>query len=197
MLFLNSLEKKRLLIISGTLICYLLNNDKGGRDMKKKNLSGSMFVMLCSIVLAVSLSSGGALMAQQHPAPAAVLATADGEQSDQRVEVTELKRTSGGTVNLKFAMVNDSNTEIQLYQDAFGAYGTISGVTLVDEKNKKKYFVVQDSENKYLCSSDLKRVKSKSRINLWAKFPAPPEDVEKISIVIPHFQPMDDVPISH
>jgi hypothetical protein len=164
--------------------------------MKKKNLSGSIFMMLCGIMLAVSLFYGRALMAQQHPVQATVLATADGEQSDQRVEVIELKRTSGGTVNLKFAMINDSDTEIQLYQDAFGAYGTISGVTLVDEKNRKKYFVVQDSENKYLCSSDLKKVKPKSRLNLWAKFPAPPEDVEKISIVIPHFQPMDDVPIS-
>jgi hypothetical protein len=35
-----------------------------------------------------------------------------------------------------------------------------------------------------------------SRLNLWAKFPAPPEDVKKISITIPHFAPLDDAPIS-
>jgi hypothetical protein len=163
--------------------------------MKKKNLSISMFVMICGIVLAVSLSTGRALMAQPHPGPAAALATADGEQPDQRVEVTELKRTSGGTVNLKFVMINDSNKDISFWQ-GFGDGNTISGVTLVDEKNKKKYFVVQDSENKCLCSSGLDRVKPMSRINLWAKFPAPPEDVEKISVSIPHFEPMDDVPIS-
>jgi hypothetical protein len=178
-----------------SLTGYLLNSGKGGRDMKKKNLSGSMFVMLFGIVLSVSLLTGRALKAQQHPSPAAVLATADGEQPDQRVEVTELRRTSGGTVNLKVVMINDSNRDIQFWQN-FGDGYTISGVTLVDEKNKKKYFVIQDSENKYLCSSGLDRVKPKSRINLWAKFPAPPEDVEKISIIIPHFQPVDDVPIS-
>jgi hypothetical protein len=152
-------------------------------------------MMLFSIVLAVSLTSGRALKAQQPPDPAAAIATADGEQPDQRVEVTQLKRTSGGTVNLKFVMINDSDNDISFWQ-GFGDNRTISGVTLVDEKNKKKYFVVQDSENKYLCSSGLDRVKPKSRINLWAKFPAPPEDVEKISVVIPHFQPADDVPIS-
>jgi hypothetical protein len=151
--------------------------------MKKKNSSIKIFVMLCGIVLGVSLSSGGVLMAQQHPGPAAALSAADGEQPDQRVEVTELKRTSGGTVNLKFVMINDSNKDISFWQN-FGGGNTISGVTLVDEKNKKKYFVVQDSERNCL------------RINLWAKFPAPPEDVEKISVSIPHFQPMDDVPIS-
>jgi hypothetical protein len=163
--------------------------------MKKKNSSIKIFVMLCGIVLGVSLSSGGVLMAQQHPGPAAALSAADGEQPDQRVEVTELKRTSGGTVNLKFVMINDSNKDISFWQN-FGGGNTISGVTLVDEKNKKKYFVVQDSERNCLCSSGLDRVKPKSRINLWAKFPAPPEDVEKISVSIPHFQPMDDVPIS-
>jgi hypothetical protein len=163
--------------------------------MKKKNFSINVFVMICGIVLAMSLSTGRTIMAQQHPGPTAALATADGEQPDQRVEVTELKRTSGGTVNLKFVMINDSNRDISFWQN-FGDNYTISGVTLVDEKNKKKYFVVQDSENKYLCSSGLDRVKPKSRINLWAKFPAPSDDVEKISVVVPHFQPMDDVPIS-
>ena len=35
-----------------------------------------------------------------------------------------------------------------------------------------------------------------ARANLYAKFPAPPGDVEKITVEIPHFIPMDDVPIS-
>src|SRR5687768_9461090 len=42
------------------------------------------------------------------PAGAPAIATADGETSGLRVEVTELKRASGGTVNLKIAMINDS-----------------------------------------------------------------------------------------
>jgi hypothetical protein len=34
------------------------------------------------------------------------------------------------------------------------------------------------------------------RVNLWAKFPAPPDDVNQITVVVPKFQPMDDVPLS-
>ena len=36
------------------------------------------------------------------------LATADGEKPGVRIEVQELKRTSGDTLSLKFALINDS-----------------------------------------------------------------------------------------
>ena len=34
------------------------------------------------------------------------------------------------------------------------------------------------------------------RANVWAKFPAPPEDVQKISVVVPTFPPFEGIPIS-
>ncbi len=136
------------------------------------------------------------------PASSSAIATSDGESPGTRVEVTELKRGSGGILSLKFVMINDSDKSI-----GFGAtfatpddwrldYNSIGGVTLVDPVAKKKYFVVRDAEKKCVCSSELKEVIKGSRVNLWAKFPAPPEDVNKIGILIPHFAPMDDVPIS-
>ena len=155
--------------------------------MRQKKLI--FFMMLFATVL----SFAGA---PSTSSAAPVLATTDGEQPGVRAEVTELKRTAGGIVNLKFVMINDSDKNIDLYKEDYGSWGTVSGVTLVDEKNKKKYFVVLDSEHKCLCSSGLKNLSPKSRVNLWAKFPEPAEDVQKIGVVIPHFQPMDDVPIS-
>lgn len=129
------------------------------------------------------------------------VATTDGEYPGIRVEVQELKRTSGGTITLKFAMINDSDKTF----DFAGAFmepnnnidwGGIGGVNLVDPTNKKKYFVIRDTEKACLCSRSIPGIVSKSRANLWAKFPAPPDDVQKVSIIIPHFVPMDDVPIS-
>lgn len=138
----------------------------------------------------------------QSSAPAAVIATADGERGGTRVEITELKRLSDNTLNLKFAIVNDTADNFSFSYD-FGDsdqgakdYNTVGGVTLLDGVNKKKYFVVRDTENNCVCSRDLKPIPSKSRGNVWAKFPAPPDDVQKISIVIPHFSPIDDAPIS-
>ncbi|HJT16544.1 MAG TPA: hypothetical protein VJ853_04120, partial [Thermoanaerobaculia bacterium] len=72
----------------------------------------------------------------------------------------------------------------------------VSGVTLVDPVNKKKYFVVVDTEKNCLCSRKVNSIDANSKVNLWAKFPAPPPDVQKVTIAIPHFQPIDDVPIS-
>jgi hypothetical protein len=136
-------------------------------------------------------------------APAAVvIATADGERAGTRVEITELKRSSDNTVTLRFAMVNDGAEPISFNynygdpQHSVKDFNSIAGVTLVDGANKKKYFVVRDTENSCLCSHGLKDIPAKSRGNVWAKFPAPPDDVQKISIVIPHFGPIDDVPIS-
>jgi len=136
-------------------------------------------------------------------APAAVvIATADGEKAGTRVDITELKRSGDNTVTLKFAMVNDSPERLSFNYDygdpqhSIKDFNSIGGVTLVDGANKKKYFVVRDTENSCLCSRDIKDMAPKSRGNVWAKFPAPPDDVQKISIVIPHFGPMDDVPIS-
>lgn len=134
---------------------------------------------------------------------AAAIATAEGEKSGARVEITELKRSSDNTVTLKFALVNDSDKAVGFgYDFADPAndikdHGSIGGVTLVDGTGKKKYFVVRDAENNCLCSRGIKDIAPASRANLWAKFPAPPDDVQKISVVIPHFGPLDDVPISH
>jgi hypothetical protein len=142
--------------------------------------------------------SGGAPSAPS----AAAIATADGETPGARVEITELKRSSDNTVTLKFAMVNDSNKAIGFGYDygdkdnSIKDFSSVGGVTLVDSAGKKKYFVVRDSENNCLCSHGLKDLAPASRANLWAKFPAPPDDVQKISVVIPHFGPLDDVPIS-
>ncbi len=132
----------------------------------------------------------------------AAIATADGEKAGTRVDITELKRSSDNTLTLKFVMVNDSDNRLGFGYD-FGDkaneikdFASIGGVNLVDGAGKKKYFVVRDTENNCVCSRDLKDMPPHGRTNLWAKFPAPPDDVQKISIVIPHFGPIDDAPIS-
>lgn len=132
------------------------------------------------------------------PAP---IATTDGEQPGLRVEVRTLKRDGSATVTLQFTVINDSDAEFsartQLGATSHGNddYETVSGVQLIDPVNKKKYLVVRDAENKCVCSNGVYAVAAKSRSNLWAKFPAPPDDVKKITVIVPHFVPMDDVPI--
>ena len=138
--------------------------------------------------------------AELSPAASAtrgVLASADGETSGTRIEVTQLKRNRGGTVTLKFVLVNDSDAELDTYRllTAVEPHSD-DGAALIDAVGKTKYFVLRDSDKHCLCSRNVQNPKPKSRLNLWAKFPAPAAGVDAISVVIPHFEPMDDVPIS-
>jgi hypothetical protein len=128
------------------------------------------------------------------------IATTEGEKSGVTATVTELKRTSGGLVSLKLAIANSSDDTLTVGYD-FGDreqndFATFGGLQLIDPVGKKKYFVARDSEGHCVCSRDVKDVKKGSTLSVWAKFPAPPDDVQKVSVVIPHFAPLDDVPLS-
>jgi hypothetical protein len=134
------------------------------------------------------------------------IAVTDGETPGTRIEVTELRRVSGGVLTLKFHMVNESDNPVVFNEEnAFGAntenlgFGkfddSICGVHLVDGSNKKKHLVIRDGEGNCLCSRDLPDLEPGSRMSLWAKFAAPPDTVDRVSVVVPHFVPMDDVPI--
>jgi hypothetical protein len=71
----------------------------------------------------------------------------------------------------------------------------VGAIHLIDQDSKKKYFVVTDSDGHFVCSNDIANIAPKSQITLWAKFPAPPPEVRKITVEFPHFVPMEDVAI--
>ena len=136
-------------------------------------------------------------------ATAGAIASTDGEKPGTHIDITELKRASGGTVNLKFTIANGGNQDLHLYSEYLGDpnvskdhFRDVSGVHLIDPLNKKKYFVVTDSDKSCVCSKEIPDVKPGEKLNVWAKFPAPAPEVMKVTIEIPHFAPMDDVPIS-
>lgn len=185
--------------------------------MKKKHLVVAIVFLGCSKPGPAPPAAQAAAPAKTQPAAtpaappvsagtvvptAAAIATAEGETAGLRVEVTEFKRTSGGTVSLKLVMINDSDKPVSFgYTFVDPAhetkdYGGFGGVHLIDPVGKKKYFVARDSEATCVCSQKVADIPKGARANLWAKFPAPPDDVNQLSIVIPHFSPLDDVPLS-
>jgi hypothetical protein len=154
-------------------------------------------------VFALSIAIAGVAGAQSSPAPAAgpsPLATADGETAGMQVQVKQLKVVGGDTLMLQFVLINNS-------ENAFIIWGPLStdpnrhrddvdAVTLIDLANKKKYEVIRDADKNCLCSRNLDDIPAKGSLSVYAKFPAPPDSVQKIEVNIPHFTPMEDVPIS-
>ena len=118
------------------------------------------------------------------------IATADGETTGIRIEITELSRTSGETVTLKFRLINDSGEKAMPYELMENT--DLRAVHLIDASGKKKYMVIKDSDGKCLCSDGLSDPLATGKsMNLWARFPAPPAEVKEVSVVFPHFIPTD------
>jgi hypothetical protein len=65
----------------------------------------------------------------------------------------------------------------------------------MDEENQKKYFLLKDATGEYICSGDPGNITANSSKISWFKFPAPPSEVEEISIVLPGCAPFEDIPI--
>jgi len=108
-----------------------------------------------------------------------------------RIEIEELKRTGDGTVMLRFAVVNDSMRDLD---NSF--LGAATEMRLVDLVNRRQYGVgMRDVLN--TLSSPFPGAKAKSRIELWAVYGAPPPGVTKLTVMLPNFYPIDDVPLGN
>jgi len=118
----------------------------------------------------------------------------EGEKSGTRIVIKDVKRDEGGTVTLRFQMMTDNETPEGLYQ-ILGGY-LPDRVHLIDAANKKKYLTVKDASGKCLCTDIKGGVAKDKSVNLWAKFPAPPSTVQKISVVVSGFEPVESVPIT-
>jgi len=135
------------------------------------------------------------------PAPAASNAlSADGETPGTRITINELKRGTN-TLTLRFTMSNNSAKTLGVGgtfndSDNYAGYRNVSAVHLIDAASKKKYFVVADTDRTCVCSENISDLAANAQVSLWAKFPAPPDDVQKITVEVPHFMPVEDVPIT-
>ena len=143
-------------------------------------------IMLCAVVSLGLFSTSTAVSAQEL--------TGEGERAGSKVVVRDLKRDDGGTVTLRFRVVSDSESPAQLYQ-LMGGY-LDSKVHLMDAAGKKKYLVVKDTSGKCECTELRGSVTKDAPVNLWAKFPAPPAAVQKITVVVSGFEPIESVPIT-
>jgi hypothetical protein len=118
---------------------------------------------------------------------------------DLRAEILEVKRVSGGTVNVRWRLVYGA-------AQPGGLTGT-PGKPIYYNFSWDQIYFVDPAENKkyeYLVDSAGKRIlevfhgnlaPGQQRLN-WAKFPAPPASSNKISLYLPHFPPFEDLPVS-
>jgi len=126
--------------------------------------------------------------------PAGVIDTVDAEWSGVQTDLLEVRRMSDNTIRVRWRWRNTGDTEVVLY--AHDAAGLLTSETyLLDPTNKKKHLVVTDAGGRPI-GTDIGssfRVKPKESYAAWAKFPAPPANIEKITVVIAKTPAFEDV----
>ena len=90
-----------------------------------------------------STATTGTTASAAAPTTGAIAGT-DGEKPGAHIDITELKRASGGTVTLKFVVTNSGSEKFGLSGAYLGDshvsaddYRDVSGIHLVDPVNKK------------------------------------------------------------
>ena len=119
------------------------------------------------------------------------------------VALLSVKRASDNTLNVKWRYINRTDDEITLCKlgsavNCHPANGSswLANVYIVDNANQKKHLVVRANKNPMTT-----KVKRDTKLSpggtykVWAKFPAPPVEVESVSIYIPGTAPIEDVRI--
>jgi hypothetical protein len=197
----NNLRRAALVLILVSLVSCAKKEAASSTTASATTESVAVATQPATTTVATTATNAGTAPLAAAPAEAGI-ATADGETAGVTATVKELKRSSGGIVSLKFVIANGTDQRVDVgytYGDPaheIPDFASVGGVQLIDPVGKKKYFVARDSDGKCICSRGVKDIAAGTSVNVWAKFPAPPEDVKKIGIVIPHFSPLDDVPIS-
>lgn len=151
---------------------------------------------------ATTVSSAAAPAAAAPQAQVAKgIATADHQISGVEVTLLELKRTSGDTLTARWRYLN-TNAESKALTKSSGwtdAYRLAWDSYVIDGTTKKKYMVLTDSKNYPIAGKheggDI-TIEAGKTLTTWAKYPAPPESVEKVSLFLPGVSPFEDVPIS-
>ena len=132
---------------------------------------------------------------------ATTLAVAEHEVAGVEVDLLEVSRTDDAiTVRWQYRPGIEAGVTPS---DADDPYALTRGAYLLDETHQKKYLVLEDdagrpvaAEHTYDDAGSGVVVRADAPLTAWAKFPAPPGDVEQIAAHLPGVAPFESVAIS-
>ncbi|MGK5547277.1 hypothetical protein ACSNOH_21450 [Streptomyces sp. URMC 127] len=113
------------------------------------------------------------------------------------LDITSATRSSGGFVTLSGSLKNTasekfydtqvwSGPELNVIKGAGGS--SLGGATLVDEKEKKRYYTLRDTDDRPLATTGIATLEPNSEQQVYMQFPAPPKTTAKVDLQIPTFQ---------
>ncbi|MET9653659.1 hypothetical protein ABZZ44_25780 [Streptomyces sp. NPDC006460] len=131
----------------------------------------------------------------QTEEPAEVLAVLKGPEGFE-LTITSAKRDTGGFLTVKGELKNTSDknravpvgvrgneTEVLEHGNSFG------GATLVDTAEKKRYYVLRDTDGRPLTTTGLDILAADASAAVFMQFPAPPASTTQVTLQLPTFDP--------
>ncbi|MEU0301893.1 hypothetical protein ABZ252_20855 [Streptomyces sp. NPDC006175] len=118
-----------------------------------------------------------------------VLATITGKDGIE-VTVNSINRESGGFVTVKGRVKNGSDQIWTapgwqgLEEELAGNGASMAGASLVDQKGKKRYLVLRDTDGRCLCTK-FEGFPPGAETPFFAQFPAPPAGTTEVDFQVP------------
>jgi hypothetical protein len=181
--------------------------------MKRERVGNTSVLVLFNALVFVLISHSLLMAQQREPSAPATYAVAQGqtglgvqehEVGGVDVALLEVKRMSGDTLTVRWQFRNKTQESKNLtkgggswsdpYLLSYSAY-------LIDPVNRKKYLLLRDeSGNPIAAKHETKQwnisLAPGQTLTTWAKFPAPPANVEKVSVYLSGVAPFEDIVIS-
>ena len=121
---------------------------------------------------------------------------------DLRADLLEVRRNSGGSLTVRWRVVNTAGSRggggLVASPEGKDIYYNFAWDDLyyIDPAENKRYNFLKDAEGKRILDVFEGGYKpGQQRLN-WAKFPAPPAGSKKVTISLPKFAPFEDVPVA-
>lgn len=153
-------------------------------------MRAKLVVSMSAVVL--TLVSATVRVGAQKPPDA--LDSIDAEWSGVQTDLLEVKRMSDNTVRVRWRWRNTSEQKVHLLSSSEARDALKQDTYLIDPANKRKHLAVTDAQGKVVGSAlGFLDLNPKATIAVWAKFPAPPAGVDKITVVIAKTPPFEDV----
>ncbi len=142
---------------------------------------------------------------EELTAEASALAVAEYEIAGVEVDLLEVSR-NGDAITVHWQYRTDLEDGVTLRDDDDDdPYALTRGAYLLDETHQKKYLVLEDDAGRPVATEHAHDtndtndagvvVRADAPLTAWAKFPAPPDDVEQIAIHLPGVDPFEAVVI--
>ncbi|WP_329335234.1 hypothetical protein OG866_15740 [Streptomyces sp. NBC_00663] len=110
------------------------------------------------------------------------------------LQITTAERDAGGFVTVNGTLENDSAKSVTVPMLLRGdeteviAHGrSLGGATLVDSKEKKRYYVLRDTEGRPLTTTGFSTLKAGEELAVFMQFPSPPESTTDVTLQLPTF----------